>query len=547
MELRSRDYFLLISAAKASEQHTAFLDYLVEDICGRFEIVGFFRHVSESAITACANDKGLSFNTATFTNNAVQHFVSCLVDAVSRGRLPGMFRSLLRAVHRSTSSRISPETIMADHIIPRVVQVFYSFLTLPSHAMASTWGQFKVSNQLRLVDALRDALNYVFSKDPNPNECSRSIVENAIYAKNIFLVTRFYRTCTSPDIESHNLESQTHLDGTDIHNKGHLARQSTVDLLFEAQRGGKPSCITDLACLSYRELLFILKLYNRAVSRGAVVDRQMNALASDVENIIGRIGEDYVDAFEVLGAHRNNTTGLNALIVEEKVESPGVHELDSAAWMIQAVRISLKKIRVENDFRVNENNLKELTALRDRFSKQSNDIACILRDFKRFEKYKDVLMEYRAQIRALIDRKHEEPLHGIGTMTDDNFMRYFTTLTFRQQDSESEIMQQSQTRVNMNFHFETEVGKSRKLPTLYRASQFDTHPSSSPTAAALNMQGVSLTDKIQSSVGTLGSMGGSIGHRPLKSASPLKVVMQTLFRTSNAAAKHHHNNLGSLQ
>jgi len=494
-------------------ENSRFLDYLVEDICGKLEVAGFFKHVCEQSITACAGDPDMRFDVGSFTDIAVHHFCSCLVDCSSAGRVPGNFCSLLRGLSRSSSTRITPGVVMADHIIPRVVQTFYFWLTLPDSSMAVSWGESKVSNQLQIVDSLRDALVGVFALDAAPDH-RRSIAENAIYAKSIFLASQFYSSCAAPIVD--NVPTKVSLQGSaDIHNSLH--QLSTVNLLFDAREGEKPGCITDTVCLTCREMVFILRLYARAVGRGAVVDRHMSAVATEIENVATHLQNGDQDVVITLGEMKIKGK-MESLLVDD-VESPGMHELSSAAWLIQAIRAVLKRIRMENDFRANESNLRELTALRDRFCAQSQHISNILRDFRRIQMYREVLMQYRAQINALIDRKEEEPTFGIGTLSDDNFMRYFSSLTFRLQDIESELHEHSRPRVWVNLHFETELGKTRRLPSLRKVLQSPS-PSSSPSIKSRGVHSY------------VHSVRQSLSNRTLKSASPLKMLMQGLFRAS---------------
>ena len=165
---------------------------------------------------------------------------------------------------------------------------------------------------------------------------------------------------------------------------------------------------------------------------------------------------------------------------------------------------------MENDFRANVNDLKELIALRDRICTQSECISCILRDVNRMIKYREILMQYRAQINALIDRKEEEPTFGIGTLSDENFIRYFSNLSFHLQDVESEILEFSQPKVRINLHFDTDQGKAKKLPILQKSLH-----TSSPSSPSKHQ----------------GSVRLSINRSP-KSASPLKMLMQGLFRAN---------------
>ena len=175
LEEVARDSFVHLSSVKRHDD-PKFLDYLVEDICGTVEVVGYFKHVCEQSISRCAKDPKLGFDVASFTDLAVQHFCDSLMESVSVGRVPGIFRSLFRGLSRSSGSRITPETVMTEQIVPKVVQVFYSWLVLPSSSMVTTWGESKVSRQLQIVDALREALNHVFASGASPDQ-SRSLAE----------------------------------------------------------------------------------------------------------------------------------------------------------------------------------------------------------------------------------------------------------------------------------------------------------------------------------------------------------------------------------
>ena len=224
----------------------------------------------------------------------------------------------------------------------------------------------------------------------------------------------------------------------------------------------------------------------------------------------------------------------------------GQDELSTIIWLINAIKYTMKRMRVEGNFDLEQGNIKELTALRDRLVNQSDVIACILRDFKRMNKYKDVLMEYRAQIKAFIDKKNEDSIYGITHATTNKFFKYYSMLSMRLQGIESEISSLTQSKINMNFLFQPKG--TRKLQKLLGRNSFE-GPSSTSVTGITSSYSMSSTAPLNASPSRSQYDGGSRSsengttaniqqHNLVSSsyasgsASPLKVLMQSLFATN---------------
>ena len=143
------------------------------------------------------------------------------------------------------------------------------------------------------------------------------------------------------------------------------------------------------------------------------------------------------------------------------------------------------------------------------------------------DKYREVLMEYKAQINAYIDKKNEESVYGVSNSSTDKFFRYFSALSFRLRSLESEISSLGQSKIKMNFLFQPK--RTRKLQKLV-ASSNDEPLSSLRTTTSMPTRGNeggagadSRTKKQQQQVNSSFASG---------SASPLKVLMQSLFTTN---------------
>ena len=447
------------------------------------------------------------------------------MDFLFNDKVPASLCHLFRALHKSNCKRITPQIVMTDHIVPRVVQTFYTWFSSPD-AIA----MYKPSSSpFELADLLKEALSNVLDTQ-NSLKSSRSIVNGAVLARSKFSVNQFYTHCISSEMDSVNLSTNRqilhHVGNENIHNQDF--EQSAIDTLFNTVRGEKPFCITDLVCLTAQELQLILSLYARAIGRGIVVDRQMNSIGYQVGPVVNKLQEMQNVVFTIESFEKEKDVIDNLLEHEDSgMDLPGYSELSNAGWLVKAIKLTLQRIRVENNFNLYQSNVKELILLRDRLVEQSDMIACILRDLKRMDKYREVLMEYKAQINAYIDKKNEESVYGVSNSSTDKFFRYFSALSFRLRSLESEISSLSQSKIKMNFLFQPK--RTRKLQKLVASSNDGPLSSlgattSMPTRGNEGGAGAdNRTKKQQQQVNSSFASG---------SASPLKVLMQSLFTTN---------------
>merc|ERR1711871_27538 len=150
-------------------------------------------------------------------------------------------------------------------------------------------------------------------------------------------------------------------------------------------------------------------------------------------------------------------------------------------------------------------------------------------------KYKEVLMENRAQINAFIDKKNEESVYGVNNASADKFFRYYGVLSRRLQGIESEISKLTQSKVKMNFLFQPKG--TRKLQKLIgdnsvEGSSRDITGKTSFTTSSSPFSSTSGSQHGSASIGTGTNMQYSASSYASGSASPLKVLMQSLFATN---------------
>lgn len=485
-------------------------------------MVGFFRSVCDSCIhSITASAASTQFDAVLFTDVAIEHLCLSLVDLTAQGTAPGVLVALLGCLHHS-AGRTTPQHAICEHILPRLVQSFLTWLVGLGGPAAG--GEFKcdISEHLAVVDRLNESLSNIFGSDPIIYG-GRSIQENAMMAKSKWLAGRFYSSCFSR-VERQSAASSAASSGHDrssLHPSqaqgGVFPRKdaSPIDMLFDTHPGGKPASITDLVCLCSSEMIFLVTIFCEAVRRGSVEDREMAALAAVLDAAKCRLRVSQTNE-PVLALGAKPSDSSVELLLGQEEESSGVSELLNAAWLVKAVRVSLARHKLDQDMKPSDVTLRGLLGLRERLCAQGVEISRIARDMDRISKYKTVLMEYRSQISLLIERKKEESsVSRSGVRSDEEFLRYFTHKSCRLQTLESEMSSQNgvdvKMRTNASLNFETHT-KQRKL------SRF-----AAPMSPALTRGNDSRdTDNIIS----------ALDLNKDASASPLKILMQNLFQQS---------------
>ena len=486
--------FVAGNSSSKTSNINCLLDSIIDEICQRLEIAGFFRSVCENCIHSLTSGaSSTQFDSVLFTDVAIEHFCSSLVEMSSLA--PGSLTALLRSLAQ-VKGRVSPQSIICLHVIPRVVQIFLTWLRTLEKGLEGESKRGGFSEHLALSDRLQEELTNIFGDDPSALP-GRSIQNNAVFAKSKWLAGRFYIYCFNSYAETGTIGNKE-IDSRSLIPTGGLS--SSIDLVFATKNGGKPSSITDVVCICTSEMQFLLLAFQEAVKRGFVVDRQLVALAPSVDAVLSRLQVTMVRT-AVLTLDFNKTN--SELLLKIGDDSPGVSSILSAAWVVKAARMSLSRAKQEFNLKPSDVNLRELLSLRDRLCAQAEEISQISRGMHRIEMHKNLLMEYRSQISALIERKKEESSPNGVIRSDEEFLRYFTQITFRLQSIESKIFGKG-VGLNMNMSFEHHSQKQKKL------LQF-------PGAKATHRD-----NSLHSSTEMDFSKNGG--------ASPLKIFMQNLFR-----------------
>lgn len=287
---------------------------------------------------------------------------------------------------------------------------------------------------------------------------------------------------------------------------------SPIDELFKANAGGKPACMTDTVCLKIGDMLFLGKAFLLSMD---TKDTVMDVPVHIFDSVVSRLEESIIkNPREVLllGGRASSDT-VDLLRVDD--DSHGAAEVFGVAWLVNAIRSTLKRLKCGNDLSVSEVTVKELLGLRERLRAQTSSIALIMQSLRRFEGYKEILRQHRTQISALIDRDKSDSVFAMKTEVE--FLQTLSHISLRTQRLELESISQSSSVPSKGQAFLKFEGISR----LQRLS--------------LSMSGDQpISPSNQKASSTTESGGKHTLSRSVIGASPLKILMQNLFQPSSS-------------
>jgi hypothetical protein len=287
---------------------------------------------------------------------------------------------------------------------------------------------------------------------------------------------------------------------------------SPIDDLFKANAGGKPTCMTDTVCIEIREMLFLGKAFLLSMdTKDTVIDVPVHVFDSVVSRLEESVTKNPREVLLLGGRCSNDTVDL--LKVDD--DSHGAAEVFSVAWLVNAIRSTLKRLKCGNDFSVSEVTVKELLGLRERLKSQTSSIALIMQSLHRFEGYKEILRQHRTQISALIDRDRSDSVFAMKTEVE--FLQTLSHISLRTQRLELESISRSSSAPLKGQALLKFEGVSR----LQKLSQ-----------SLTGDKAISSSD--QKALSTTESGGKHTLSRSVIGASPLKILMQNLFQPSNS-------------
>jgi hypothetical protein len=241
----------------------------------------------------------------------------------------------------------------------------------------------------------------------------------------------------------------------------------------------------------------------------------LEASLSRVEDAVKKNSQEVL----LLGAKLSHSTA--DLLVEED-DSSGAAEFFGVAWLVNAVRSTLKRLKHGSDLSISEATNQELIGLRDRLKIQAENVALIMHNLRRFEGYKEILLGHRAQITSLIERRKVDTV--LGAKTEEEFLHAFAQVSLRVQCLESETLCR-ETVSSAAVRAKLTIDGGVRLKKLALAS---------PVPVGFNEGGISSHSRSSYSNSTgIGPGGKIVGSSRAIGASPLKILMQNLFQTKN--------------